>query len=97
MIEDGLFGGSRSRRHEWSTLNQTGIIISVDPTVTETFVHTCIPFNSLQDISSQKKYVMCLEEVRKKSTSVYCGLCNILSHRETDRNPSRHDYCMGGE
>ena len=90
MIEDGLFGGSRSRRHEWSTLNQTGIIISVDPTVTETFVHTCIPFNSVKYISRPQECVICLLEVSEKEMYLYVGLCIILSHVENNRHPLRH-------
>ena len=77
-----MFGDAHSRQNESSMLNQTGIKISVDQTLTYPFFHTCMPFNSVQDVSKQKKFVMCLEERRKKATSVYCGLCTILSHRE---------------
>ena len=42
--------------------------------------------------SSYPRYIA---EGRKKSTSVYCGLCTILSHIKTDRHPSRHSFCMG--
>ena len=38
---------------------------------------------------------MCVEYGRKKETSVYCRWCNIMSHRETYRQPSCHAYCMG--
>ena len=40
---------------------------------------------------------MCFAEGRKKATSIYCGLCTILPHRETDIHPSLHAYCMGGK
>ena len=59
-------------------------------------MHTCTPFNIVQDIIRKKCFVMCLAEGRKKTASVYFGLCNIMSHRETDRHPSWHAYCMGG-
>ena len=39
MIEGGLFGDAHSRQHDRSTLNQTGINIYVDPTVTDSFVN----------------------------------------------------------
>ena len=77
-----MFGDAHSRQNESSMLNQTGIKISVDPTLTYPCFHTCMPFNSVQDISKQKNCVMCLEERRKKETSVYCGLCTILSYIE---------------
>ena len=92
-----MFGGAHSRRNDRLTFNKTGINISVDTTVTDPFVHNCMPFNSVQDISRQKKCVMCLSEGRKKSRSVYCGLCTIISHRETDGHSSLHAYCMGGK
>ena len=96
-MEDVLFGDAHSRQHGRSTLNQTGINIYVDPTVTYPFVKTRMPSNSVQDISRQKKCVVFFAEGRKKATSVYCGLCIILSHRETDIHLLRHDYCMGGK
>ena len=37
LTEDELFGDEHSRRHDRSTLNQSGIIIYVDPTITENF------------------------------------------------------------
>ena len=90
LIEYGLFGDAHSRRHDRSTLNQTGINISVDKNLTDPFVHACMTFNIVKDISRQKKCVMCLAEVRKKAMSLFCGLCIILSHLETDRHPSCH-------
>ena len=97
MVEDRLFGDAHSFRHDRSMLNQTGINISIDPTVKDPFFHTCMPFNSVQYISRNQKCVMCLAEGRKKATYVYCGLYTILSHRETDRHPLHYDYCMGGK
>ena len=82
-----------SHQPDRSTLNQNGISISVDPNVTYPFFNNCMPFNIVEDIIRQKKCVVCMAEVRKKSTSIYCGLCTINSHRETDRHPSRHAYC----
>ena len=38
-----------------------------------------------------------MEEGKKKAMCVYCGLCTILSHRETDRHHPRHDYLMAGK
>ena len=90
MIEYGFFVDEHSHRPDRSTLNESGINISVDPTITYPFVHTCMPFLNVQGISRQQKIVMCVAEGRKKSTSVYCELCTTLSHRETDRHPSRH-------
>ena len=55
LVEGGLFGDAHSRQNDRSTLNQTGINISVYPTVTDPFFHTCIPFNSGQDISRHQK------------------------------------------
>ena len=95
MIEDGLFVDDNSRQHDRSTLNQSGINTSVDPTVTYPFVHTCMSFNSVQDISRHQKCVMCMAEGRKKATYIYCGFCTNTSHREIDRHSSRHAYCMG--
>ena len=92
-----MFGDAHSRRHDRSMLNQTGINISVDPNVTDPFSHTCMPFNSVQGISMHQNCVVCLAEGRKKSMYVYCGLCAIMSHREIDRHPSLHAYCMGGK
>ena len=66
LIEDGLFGDDNSHRRDMSTLNQSGIKISVDPTVTYHFLKTCITFKSVQGIIRQKKCVMCVPEGRKK-------------------------------
>ena len=96
LILDGLFEDAHSRQHDSSMLNQTSINISVYPTVTDPFGRTCMPFNSVQDISTQQECAMCLAEGGKKAMSVYCGFCIILSHPETDRHPSRYSYCMGG-
>ena len=70
-----------------SMLNESGITIYADPTATDPFVHTCMPFNNVQDISRQGKCVMCMAVGRKKATSV----------RETDIHPSRHYYSMKGK
>ena len=40
LIEDGLFVDEHSYRTDISMLNQNGINISVDPTVTDPFFHT---------------------------------------------------------
>ena len=79
-----------SHRLDRSTLNKSGINIYVDPIVIYPFVNAFIPFNSVQDISRQKKCFIYMAEGRNKETSVYCGLCTIMSHRETDRHPSHH-------
>ena len=92
-----MFGGAHSRRNDRLTFNKTGINISVDTTVTDPFVHNCMPFNSVQDISRQKKCVIFCAEERKNAMSVYCGLCIILSHKETDKHHLRNTYCIGGE
>ena len=97
LVGDGLFEDEHSRRQEISIINQSGIKIYVDLTVTDTFFCICMPFTSVQDINRQQKFVMCLAEGRKKETSVYCGFCTIILHIETDRHPSRHAYCMGGK
>ena len=88
-----MIGNEHSRPHDRSALNQSGINISVDKTVAYPFFHTCIKFKIVQDISGQKIVFMCLADGSKKETPVYCGLCTIMSHRETDRHPSRHAYC----
>ena len=60
MIEGGLFLGAHLLQHDRSTLNQTGTKISVDRIVTDNFVHTCMPFKSVQDISTHGNFVLCL-------------------------------------
>ena len=80
-----------------STLNQSGIKISADPTVTNPFFQTCILFNSVQYISRNQKCVTCVAEGRKKATYIYCRLCTILSHIKTNRHSSLHTNCMGGK
>ena len=75
LIENGLFGGAHSRRHERSMLNQTSINIYIDPTAIYPFVHTCMPFNSVQDISRQKN-VSCdwqREEIKLHIYIIYCA------------------------
>ena len=71
-----------SHQPDRSMLNESGHNISVDPNVTYPFVHCCMLFNNVQYISRQKKCVMWVAEGRKKATSVYYGLCTILSNRK---------------
>ena len=54
LVEDGFFVDEHSYQLDRSTFNQAGINISVDTTVTDPFVHTCMTFNSVQDIKRQK-------------------------------------------
>ena len=54
MIEYGLFVEEHSHRPDRSTLNESGVRISVDTTATNPFFHTCMPFNNVKDIRRQK-------------------------------------------
>ena len=49
-----MFVDEDSYQPDRSTLNESGINISVDPTAIDPFVHTCIKFINVQDISRQK-------------------------------------------
>ena len=93
LVEYGLLGDAHSRRHESSTLNQTGIKIYIDTTLIDPFFHTCMPFNSVQEIGRQKNVSCAWQREGKKATYVCCGVCTIMSHRETYRHTSRHSYC----
>ena len=92
---NGLFVDEHSHQLDRSIMNESWFKFHVDLTATDPFFYTCIPFTNVKDISCQKKCFMCMAEGRKKATSVYCGLCKILSLRETYRHPSLHAYCMG--
>ena len=54
MNEDGFSVDEHSHWPDRSTLNKSGIQIYVDTTATDPFVHTCMSFNNVQNISGQK-------------------------------------------
>eukprot|EP00957_Ditylum_brightwellii_P168225 12807434-Ditylum_brightwellii.AAC.1 len=47
--------------------------VTLDPKTTDHFVHSCMPFKDVMDISRQQWCIMCNAEGRVKMTSVYCG------------------------
>jgi len=97
--QDGLFKAGKNDDDQLSGPpdSSVGVTLSIDPAATDPYVHTCMPFKTVKGISRQQKCVMCLAEGRRKATSVYCGLCCVLSTRDIERYPSRHAYCVGGK
>jgi hypothetical protein len=97
--QDGLFKAGKNDDDQLSGPpdSTVGVTLSIDPAATDPYVHTCMPFKTVKGISRQQKCVMCLAEGRRKATSVYCGLCCVLSTRDIDRYPSCHAYCLGGK
>eukprot|EP00957_Ditylum_brightwellii_P040884 3094694-Ditylum_brightwellii.AAC.1 len=79
--QDGLFKAGKNNDDQLSRPPDSGvgIILLIDPAATDPYIHTCMPFKTVKDNSRQQKCVMCLAEGRRKTSSVYCGLCCVLS------------------
>eukprot|EP00957_Ditylum_brightwellii_P035678 2705455-Ditylum_brightwellii.AAC.1 len=52
-----------------SPLHRQKSTMTIDPSVTDPFLYTCMPFTKVQDISRQQKHVVCMDENRRKATS----------------------------